>query len=59
MDYIAAKRAAERWGISLRRVQKLCSEGRIPGVERVGRDWLIPRDAEKPVDARKRAKSAQ
>ncbi len=59
MDYIAAKQAAERWGISLRRVQKLCSEGRIPGVERVGRDWLIPRDAEKPADARKRAIAAQ
>lgn len=59
MEYIAAKQAAERWGISLRRVQKLCSEGRIPGVERVGRDWLIPRDAEKPADARKRAKAAQ
>ncbi len=59
MDYIAAKQAAERWGISLRRVQKLCSEGRIPSVERVGRDWLIPRDAEKPADARKRAKAAQ
>ncbi|BDF70580.1 DNA-binding protein [Oscillospiraceae bacterium] len=59
MDYIAAKQAAERWGISLRRVQKLCSEGRIPGVERVGRDWLIPRDAEKPADARKRAIAGQ
>ena len=59
MDYIAAKQAAERWGISLRRVQKLCSEGRIPSVERVGRDWLIPRDAEKPADARRRANAAQ
>ena len=59
MDYIAAKQAAERWGISLRRVQKLCSEGRIPGVERVGRDWLIPRDAEKPADARRRTAAAQ
>ena len=59
MDYIAAKQAAERWGISLRRVQKLCSEGRIPSVERVGRDWLIPRDAEKPADARKRTTAAQ
>lgn len=59
MDYIAAKQAAERWGISLRRVQKLCSEGRIPGVERVGRDWLVPKSAEKPADARKRAIAAQ
>lgn len=59
MDYIAAKQAAERWGISLRRVQKLCSEGRIPGVERVGRDWLVPKSAEKPADARKRAIAGQ
>ena len=59
MEYIAAKQAAERWGISLRRVQKLCSEGRIPGVHRVGRVWLIPRDAEKPADARRRANAAR
>jgi len=28
MEYIFAKEAAERWGISKRRVQKLCEEGR-------------------------------
>jgi len=32
MDYISTKEAAEKWGISERRTQKLCEEGRIPGV---------------------------
>ncbi|EPY2272921.1 helix-turn-helix domain-containing protein [Clostridium sporogenes] len=52
MDYISAPEVAKKWGISERRVQKLCKENRIPGVVRFGRMWLIPKDAEKPVDGR-------
>ena len=52
MDYISAPEAAENWGISERRVQKLCKENRIPGVVRFSRIWLIPKDAEKPIDGR-------
>lgn len=52
MDCIMPKEAAVKWGISERRVQKLCEEGRIPGVVRFGRSWAIPKDAEKPKDAR-------
>lgn len=52
MEYISAPEAAKKWGISERRVQKLCEENRIPGVERLSRMWLIPRNAEKPVDKR-------
>lgn len=44
--------AAVKWGISERRVQKLCEVGRIPGVSKIGYMWLIPKDAEKPVDKR-------
>ena len=44
--------AAVKWGISERRVQKLCEAGRIPGVSKIGYMWLIPKDAEKPVDKR-------
>ncbi|MCL1802615.1 MAG: helix-turn-helix domain-containing protein [Eubacteriaceae bacterium] len=55
MDYISSKEAAEKWGISERRIQKLCEEGRIPGVIRFVRVWAIPKDAEKPMDARLRA----
>ena len=54
MDYINAKEAAEKWKISVRRVQVLCEQGRIKGVERLGNVWAIPRDAEKPLDGRTR-----
>ena len=52
MEYISAPEAAKKWGISERRVQKLCEENRISGVVRFSRMWLIPKDAEKPVDGR-------
>lgn len=52
MEYMSAPQAAEKWGISERRVQILCSENRIPGVSRLGYMWLIPKDAEKPIDGR-------
>lgn len=35
--YMTVKQAAEKWGISDRRVRTLCSEGKIPGVTREGR----------------------
>lgn len=52
MQFISAAEAAEKWGISIKRVQVLCKEKRIPGLERIGRAWLIPNDAKKPADAR-------
>ena len=45
MDYISIKEASEKWGISERRIQKLCSENRIEGVGRFSRVWAIPKDA--------------
>jgi hypothetical protein len=56
LEYISAPEAAKKWGISERRVQKLCEENRIPGVVKFSRLWLIPKDAEKPADKRKRGK---
>jgi Uncharacterized conserved protein len=52
MEYITVKQASERWGISDRRVRILCEEGRIQGVVRKGRSYLIPVDALKPIDGR-------
>ena len=52
MEYMSAPQAAEKWGISERRVQILCSENRIPGVSKLGYMWLIPKHAEKPIDGR-------
>lgn len=55
MEYMSAPQAAEKWGISERRVQILCKENRIPGASKLGYMWLIPKDAEKPVDGRRKS----
>jgi len=52
MEYMSAKEAAKKWGISKRRVQILCSEERIRGATKVGMVWIIPKNAEKPQDKR-------
>lgn len=54
MDYMTAKEAAQKWGISERRVQVLCEQGRIERVARLGKSWAIPKDSQKPLDARKK-----
>lgn len=53
-DYITVQEAAKKWAISERRIQKLCEENRIPGVAKFSRMWLIPKDAEKPTDRRRK-----
>ena len=52
IQYISASEAAEKWGISHRRVITLCRENRIPNVAMLGNMWIIPRDAKKPTDGR-------
>lgn len=34
--YLSIREAAEKWGVSDRRINQYCSEGRIPGAERIG-----------------------
>ena len=55
MEYLSLKQTAEKWGISNRRLQVLCKQGRIPGAFIIGNSWAIPADAEKPKDARIRS----
>lgn len=52
MDYMTAAQAAEKWHANLRVVQRHCVNGRVPGAKKPGREWLIPADAEKPLDPR-------
>ena len=40
--YISIREASYRWGVSERRVNQYCAEGRIPGASRFGRSWAIP-----------------
>ncbi len=55
MEYLSIREVAEKWGISKRRIQTLCSEDRISGAVRIGNMWAIPVDAKKPKDARIRS----
>lgn len=52
MEYLSIRQMTEKWGISARRINVLCSEGRIPGAAKIGSYWAIPADAKKPKDAR-------
>lgn len=50
MHYITVKEASEKWGVTPRRVNYYCAGGCIPGAVKMATIWLIPKDAEKPVD---------
>lgn len=54
MEFMSAKEASEKWGISKRRVQILCAEGRIDGAMKVGIMWVIPLASIKPEDKRRK-----
>ena len=53
MNGMTTAEAAEKWDITPRQVQLLCANGRITGAVRFGHAWVIPSDAEKPIDGRK------
>ena len=54
MDYMTLKEASEKWSVTPRRVNYYCAAGRIPGAVKMATIWLIPKDAEKPSDARRK-----
>ncbi len=50
--YVTAQEMAVKWNLTARRVQKLCEDGLLPGVNKFGTVWAIPADLEKPADGR-------
>ena len=54
-DYMTAQEAAEKWNVSLRWGRRLCKGKRIEGVLNINRVWLIPKDAKKPADKRRKS----
>ena len=56
--FMTVKQAAEKWGISDRRIRVLCSKGKIPGAYQEGRGWKIPIDAQKPADGRYKSRES-
>lgn len=57
MEYMSSKDAAGKWKVSLRYVQQLLHENRIPNATKCGASWLIPYNAERPADLRKVCKT--
>lgn len=56
MEYLTVKEIGEKWGITSRMVNNYCASGRIPGAIKKGNLWLVPDDAKKPEDMRRRDK---
>ena len=54
LDWITPHQAAEKWGLTVRHVQFLCKNCKIEGVVKIGRSWLIPKKANRPIDMRKK-----
>lgn len=52
MDYMTLKETSEKWGVSVRQINYYCAGDRIPGAVKMAGVWLLPKDAEKPVDMR-------
>ena len=52
MDYMTLKEAAEKWGVTPRRVNYYCAGERIPGAVKMAGVWLLP--TEKPLVRRSR-----
>ena len=48
MKYITVADAAKKWGLTTRSVQLHCEKGNIPGVNMLGKAWMIPENAERP-----------
>ena len=55
MDYLKIDEVAKEWGVSPRRIQKMCLDGKIDGAVRFGRAWMLPKDVKKPADGRTKA----
>ena len=49
MNYISVTDAAKKWNISERSVRNYCAEGRVSGAVLMGKTWMIPESAEKPI----------
>lgn len=54
MDYMTLKEASDLWRISTRMINYYCAEGRIPGAVKLATVWVIPKDAKKPSDGRRK-----
>ncbi len=53
MEYMSAREAAEKWGLTARMINYYCANGRIRDAQKIAGVWLVPEDAARPEDRRK------
>ena len=53
-EYIRSKEMAQRWNVTPRRINQLCSQGIIQGAYKSGKFWMIPADTVKPYIIKKK-----
>ena len=54
MNYLTVKEIAAQWEVSTTLVSRYCAEDKISGVKKEKGKWLIPDDAQKPIDGRRK-----
>ena len=54
MNCLTVKEIAAQWEVSTTLVSRYCAEDKIPGVKKEKGKWLIPDDAQKPIDGRRK-----
>ena len=50
--FMTIKETAEKWNLTTRRVQKMCSDGLIDGAQKFGNAWAVPVNSKRPKDGR-------
>ncbi len=58
MEYLTVKETAQRWGVSVRTVNMHLNAGRVAGAVRKEHGWLVPANAQKPIDRRRKQDEA-
>ena len=51
-EWKTADEIATEWGVTSRRIQVMCKEGRLEGAVKKGHQWLIPADVARPEKKR-------
>lgn len=56
MEYISAKAASDKYGVTPRWIQKLCEDGKIEGAMKLEGSgiWLIPKEADIVLERKNR-----
>jgi len=59
IEWITVKDAGELWGMTTRRAQFLCANGKVDGAQKLGNMWVVPKGTPKPIDGRTKAAKQQ